>query len=135
MLKGELENSARPHENISFLPFQNQSEIPMIYRMADLFVLPSSGETWGLAVNEAMACGVPTLVSDRVGCASDLVDENVTGWVVEANDEDALGATLRQAIELGRGGLKGMGRSASERVRQWSYEETASGIEAAVLDC
>lgn len=57
------------------LPFQNQSRMPAVYRLGDVFVLPSSyGESWGLAVNEALACGTPVIVSDRVGCAADVVD-------------------------------------------------------------
>ena len=57
------------------LPFQNQSRMPVVYRLGDLFVLPSAfGETWGLAVNEALACARPVLVSTRVGCAADVVD-------------------------------------------------------------
>jgi glycosyltransferase involved in cell wall biosynthesis len=56
------------------LPFQNQSRMPVVYRLGDIFVLPSASETWGLAVNEALACGRPVVVSDRVGCASDVVD-------------------------------------------------------------
>lgn len=62
-------------ERVLILPFQNQSRMPLVYRLADLFILPSAyGETWGLAVNEALACGRPVLVSDRVGCAPDVVD-------------------------------------------------------------
>jgi glycosyltransferase involved in cell wall biosynthesis len=57
------------------LPFQNQSRMPVVYRLGDAFVLPSShGESWGLAVNEALACGTPVIVSDRVGCAAEIVD-------------------------------------------------------------
>ena len=52
------------------LPFQNQSRMPVVYRLGDLFILPSKfGETWGLAVNEALACGRPVLVSNHVGYA------------------------------------------------------------------
>ena len=55
------------------LPFQNQTRMPVVYRLGHLFILPSAfGETWGLAVNEALACGRPVLVSDRVGCAADV---------------------------------------------------------------
>lgn len=61
-------------ERFRILPFQNQSRMPITYRLGDLFVLPSAwGETWGLAVNEALASGRPVLVSDRVGCAIDVV--------------------------------------------------------------
>lgn len=60
---------------ILLLPFQNQSRMPVVYRLGDLFILPSAyGETWGLAVNEALASSRPVLVSDRVGCAPDVVD-------------------------------------------------------------
>lgn len=69
------------------LPFQNQSRMPLVYRLGDMLVLPSTyGETWGLAVNEALACGRPVLVSDRVGCAADVVRAGQTGEVFRAGD-------------------------------------------------
>ena len=62
------------------LPFQNQSKMPLVFRLGDLFVLPSAyGETWGLTVNEAMACGRPALVRDRVGCHPDVVRPALMG--------------------------------------------------------
>jgi glycosyltransferase involved in cell wall biosynthesis len=68
------------------LPFQNQSRMPIVYRLGDVFVLPSShGESWGLAVNEALACGTPVIVSDRVGCAADVVDP-ACGCIFAWND-------------------------------------------------
>jgi len=76
-LEQELEALARSAPGrLRLLPFQNQSRMPLVYRLGDVFVLPSAwGETWGLAVNEALACGRPVVVSDRVGCAPDLVGE------------------------------------------------------------
>src|SRR5207244_8667044 len=72
------------------IPFQNQSRMPVVYRLGDLFVLPSAyGETWGLAVNEALACGRPVLVSDRVGCAADVVDPSC-GRIFHWSDLSAL---------------------------------------------
>ena len=78
---GELDAEVKAISNADpdrfrVLPFQNQSRMPAVYRLGDLFVLPSSGpgETWGLAVNEALACGRPVLISDEVGCAADVVD-------------------------------------------------------------
>ena len=69
------------------LPFQNQSRMPLVYRLGDVFILPSRyQETWGLAVNEALACGRPVLVSDRVGCAADVVEPGVNGEVFRAED-------------------------------------------------
>jgi glycosyltransferase involved in cell wall biosynthesis len=67
---------------ISFTGFLNQSEIARAYVAADAIVLPSNyGETWGLVINEGMATGLPALVSDRVGCANDLVIEGETGSI------------------------------------------------------
>lgn len=59
---------------VHFLGFQNQQKMPVVYRMADVFCLPSTGpgETWGLAINEALASGTPCIVSDRAGCAHDM---------------------------------------------------------------
>ena len=77
------------------LPFQNQTRMPVIYRLGDLYVLPSAfGETWGLAVNEALACGRPVLVSDRVGCAADVVDAScgrVFSWAEPSSLPRVLG--------------------------------------------
>lgn len=73
---GKLELELRSKgENIIFLNFQNQTIMPLIYSIADIFVLPSLGpnETWGLAINEAMACGVPVAASVKCGGAIDLI--------------------------------------------------------------
>ncbi len=71
--------------------FQNQRRIAATYAAADALVLPStSGETWGLVVNEAMACGLPVIVSDQVGCAPDLVLEDETGFTYPCGDVAAL---------------------------------------------
>ncbi|MBN2167260.1 MAG: glycosyltransferase family 4 protein [Marinilabiliaceae bacterium] len=73
-LEEQLKSQSKNLPNIHFLPFQNQSQMPVVYRLANIFCLPSQGpgETWGLAVNEAMACDIPVIVSDKVGCALDL---------------------------------------------------------------
>jgi glycosyltransferase involved in cell wall biosynthesis len=73
----------------SFTGFLNQSEIPKAYVAADVLVLPGD-ETWGLVVNEAMTCGLPAIVSDAAGCASDLVEADVTGWTFPIRDMAAL---------------------------------------------
>jgi glycosyltransferase involved in cell wall biosynthesis len=84
-------------ERFVVLPFQNQSRMPAVYRLGDLFVLPSAyAETWGLAVNEALACGRPVLVSDRVGCAEDVVRPESNGWVFRHDDWDDFGVGLRK---------------------------------------
>jgi glycosyltransferase involved in cell wall biosynthesis len=83
------------------LPFQNQSHMPIVYRLGDAFTLPSAyGETWGLAVNEALACGRPVLVSDRVGCARDAVQEKINGEVFASDSWDHFRLKLTNVFQL-----------------------------------
>lgn len=98
LLGHEVKRLACQHpDRFRMLPFQNQSRMPVAYRLGDLFVLPSAyAETWGLAVNEALACGRPVLVSDRVGCAEDVVRPGFNGWVFRHDDWDDFGVGLRK---------------------------------------
>ncbi len=63
--------------------------MPILYRLGNVFCLPSKGpgETWGLAVNEAMASSRPVIVSNKVGCAADLVSEGANGYLFNYNDK------------------------------------------------
>lgn len=80
---------------ITFAGFLNQSEITGAYVAADALILPSDGgETWGLVVNEAMACGRPCFVSDRVGCGPDMIKVGETGGIFPIGDTTALGKML-----------------------------------------
>src|SRR5690625_3599340 len=128
-----LRSEANEMPNVHFIGFQNQSRMPVVYRLGDVFILPSRGpgETWGLAVNEAMACGRPVIVSDRVGCAPDLIIENETGWTFPGGDASALHRTLRKALAE-RGRLATMGEKARELIGAWSIGEEARRIEKAV---
>ncbi len=74
ILEKELHLFTKEHHRIHLVGFQNQSQMPMWYRVGDVLCLVSSTETWGLAVNEALACGCSAIVSDRVGCAEDFQD-------------------------------------------------------------
>jgi glycosyltransferase involved in cell wall biosynthesis len=132
ILKGEIERAAAADPaRFRVLPFQNQSRMPIVYRLGDLFVLPSSyGETWGLAANEALACGRPVLLSDRVGCAQDAVDDScgrVFSWADPLSLTRALASLLADA-----GGLAAMGRAAAQRAWAFDIGETERGLMAAV---
>ena len=123
-----------PPGSVHFLPFANQSEMPSIYAMADLFVLPSKGlyETWGLAVNEAMHMGVPCLVSDRVGCQADLVTEGQTGWVFKAGDiEEFTGALARALAAINRDHAALLDR-VGRRISSYTYTQATVGLKAAL---
>ena len=74
-------------DRVHFAGFVNQSEMPGFYRTADVIVLPSDArETWGLVVSEAAACGRPAIVSEEVGCAPDLIDNEYTGFSYTLGD-------------------------------------------------
>jgi glycosyltransferase involved in cell wall biosynthesis len=82
---------------VVFLEFQNQSVMPVVYRLGDALVLPSGyGETWGLAVNEAQACGRPSLVSDCVGCARDIIREGENGMIFRTDEWDDCVVKMRR---------------------------------------
>jgi glycosyltransferase involved in cell wall biosynthesis len=130
-----LKAKARGHHNVHFMPFQNQSVMPAVYRLGDTFVLPSQSETWGLALNEAMASARPVIASSRVGGARDLIRVNEDGWTFTSGDQSQLESVLRQAIGRGRTGLAQMGAAAQARSAAWSTEESARCIADTVLAC
>lgn len=109
--------------------FQNQQAMPRTYALGDLLVLPSCGhgETWGLAVNEAMAMARPVIVSDHVGCAADLVLPGRTGWVFPAGDRSALTGCLAEALADPER-LRKMGRAAQQHGAGFSYEAATAGL-------
>jgi len=115
--------------NIHFLSFQNQSSMPALYSIAHIFCLPSKGpgETWGLAVNEAMACGKPVLVSDKVGCAVDLVKDGENGYIFESGNLDNLIEKLKAILDLEK--IETMGKRSKEIISTWSFENIAIPIE------
>lgn len=115
----------REHLPVTFAGFLNQSEIADAYVASDCLVLPSDfGETWGLVVNEAMACGRPAIVSDRVGCGPDLISDGKTGAVFPFGNARALAECMvRFASDDER--LQTMGRLAQELVvRHCSVEQS-----------
>jgi glycosyltransferase involved in cell wall biosynthesis len=134
-LEGVLRERARGENNVHFLPFQNQRSMPAVYRLGELFLIPSRGpgETWGLAMNEAMASGRPVIASSRVGGARDMIQEGVTGWVFEAGNKDELSRVLQTAIQSGRAHLLEMGDAAQKMSQLWSTEASAKAIATAVI--
>jgi glycosyltransferase involved in cell wall biosynthesis len=88
ILEAELKFSSRNDSRFVFLDFQNQSQMPLLYRVADLFILPSlgPGETWGLAINEALVSGTKVLASEFCGGAIDLITRQ-NGMVFNPNTE------------------------------------------------
>lgn len=128
-----LRRDAAGFPNIVFAPFQNQTQMPRTYAAADVFVLPSCGrgETWGLAVNEAMCLGRPVIVSDHVGCAQDLVQPQRNGLVFPAGDVAALTAALREAM-ADPARLRVWGAQSREIIQGYDYAHATRGLLAAL---
>jgi len=116
-------------KRIHFMDFQNQSKMPVIYQACDLFCLPSKGpnETWGLAVNEAMAAGKAVLVSTKVGCAVDLVKPGINGEVFRSNDLDHLMQKLGE-LTGSKEKLTKMGIQSQQIIQNWSFEKQVEAI-------
>ena len=133
-LRAELEKRAIQlglSDRMLILGFLNQSQLPAVYRAADLLVLPSLYEPFGLVVNEAMLCGCPAAVSDRVGAKYDLVKEGQTGYIFPSGDVGAMAAILRKCLsdpEITRR----MGGAARARLETWSPVEYVDALVEAV---
>jgi len=124
----ELRNAAEvfPNLSISFPGFVNQSEVPRLLGACDILVFPSAVDQWGLIVNEAMAVGLPVVVGADSGCAPDLVEDGVNGYLVPSNDLDALKRVLRPLI-ADAGLRQKMSKASLEKIATWSFREYHAG--------
>ena len=127
-LRQSCEQYARDHGlPATFAGFLNQSRLPEAYIAADCLVMPSdAGETWGLVVNEAMACGRPAVVSDLVGCGSDLIVPGETGETFAFGDDLSL-ADILTKLAADRTVLERMGRAARQHVAGYSIDALTEG--------
>ncbi|WP_246000707.1 glycosyltransferase family 4 protein [Pontibacter diazotrophicus] len=134
VLEADLKEEAMGFANIYFLPFQNQSRMPAVYRAGNVVVLPSSGpgETWGLCINEGMACGLPVVASNKVGCAVDLVHESENGFIFDSNSEASLVKKLAACATKTKEELKEMGSTSRAIITNWSFEHICDAITKAL---
>jgi len=117
--------------HVHLLGFFNQTQMPLAYVLGEILCLISEPtETWGLVVNEALACGRPVIVTDTIGCSPDLV-ESANGWVTPLDDHDQLTKTLLLAIER-RAEWNKMGEIGRKKVAQNIFESMADSISVAL---
>ena len=132
-LRSQLESEAAAlgvASRVRFLGFVNQSQLPAVYASADLMVLPSEYEPFGVVVNEAMCCGCAVVASDRVGAARDLVAPVAPKFVFPCGDVQALIALLKNVV-TDRAGLQAVARAARAHIQTWSPEANiAATVEA-----
>ena len=130
----ELESEAAARgisEKVQFLGFVNQSQLPRLYKSADLMVIPSHYEPFGLVVNEAMLCGCPVIASDRVGAVRDLITHAETGFVYPCGQTDAL-APLLQLVLSGPTRLASIRQNALRRISTWTLQANVDALVEAV---
>lgn len=127
-LEKELKERSRGWGNIHFIDFQNQSQMPAIYHLADVFVLPSRSETWGLAINEAMACNRPVLVSSRCGAAIDLVQDGGNGYIFQSGNKSDLVEKMERLYSQ-QHHLREMGNQSFSRISRFSFENVCEAFE------
>jgi glycosyltransferase involved in cell wall biosynthesis len=136
-LKEELEATvaaAGKEANFRFHGLLPESDVPELLGLVDGFLLPTKREAWGLVINEAMACGVPVVASPWAGATRDLIEDGVTGFVVEPTDIPALSAIISRLLSDDPA-CKEIGRAGVEAVRaKASLARAAEGFVAAI-DC
>jgi glycosyltransferase involved in cell wall biosynthesis len=117
---------------VKFLGFRNQSELPALYDLCDVFVLPSVFEPWGLVVNEVLNAGKPVIVSDQAGCGPDLVRAGENGSFFPAGNVEALTGALERWTGDAPAREKA-GRRSLEIISAWGFDEVLKGIQSAAV--
>lgn len=126
-LRARLEAGSPP--DVIFTGFKNQSEMPAYYAAADLFVLLAEKEPWGLAINEAMACGTGVVSSDQCAAAFDLIDDT-TGLRLPAGDVAALARALPVALSKSAD----WGDGARRKIDGWSFKQDIAGLKQCLAE-
>lgn len=118
-------------EKVVFAGWRTYQQLPAIYGLGKAFIHASTTEQWGLVVNEAMAAGLPVLVSERSGCAAELVKPGENGFTFDPwNIEEIAGTML--SIHLDDHLREQMGKRSLEIIAHWGPERFARGLRQAV---
>ena len=138
-LRAKLESEAKTlgvADRVRFAGFVNQPELPALYRSADVMVLSSEYDACPVVVCEAMLCGCPVILSDKIRGRAELVRQAETGYFYPCGNVDALAALLREVLS-DRDRLKRLSEAARQRMETWSPKENIEGhvqaVERAVL--
>jgi glycosyltransferase involved in cell wall biosynthesis len=112
-------------ERVEFLGFKDWDELPRYYGAADVLCVPSRYDGWGLVVPEGLASGLSVIGTDRTGAALEFVKTGINGWLIPANDEDALYVSLCQAATLPKERLSEISRAARASVTEHTLQAGA----------
>jgi len=135
---GELRSSLKSqvsslnlHDHVQMPGFKQYPDLPAYYGLAGAFIHTSTTEQWGLVVNEAMASSLPVLVSNRCGCAQDLVQEGVNGFTFDPYNVEQLAELMWRAWSMEDGARSKMGGASRLIIREWGPERFGQGLKAA----
>jgi glycosyltransferase involved in cell wall biosynthesis len=118
-------------KNVFFEGFRPVEDLPIYYATADIFVMPSLREVWGLVVNEAMASGLPVLCSNKAGVANDLVKDEFNGYTFDPKDSYGLKNMLVVLLNDEKKRKK-MGRNSLQIIRNCTPEKYAEDLLKAI---
>lgn len=131
-LAEQMRGFRRPGDGVEIVPWVEPWELPYLYGQFDVFVLPSYYDGFSTVCSEAASMSLPLIVSDQVGCAPDLVEEGLNGFVVPAENVEKLAGALDNGIRLGKEGLRQAGRRTRERFKSLNsfriHHETIQSI-------
>jgi glycosyltransferase involved in cell wall biosynthesis len=133
LLRAPMEAFVRERglHDVRFAGFINQTDLPKHYGVADVFVLPSRYEPRGAVINEAMACGLPVVVTDRCGSLGDIVLDGENAFVYPAGDHAALARSLDRLTA--DAALRGrMAQRSREIIGGWTFERGVEGVKEAL---
>ena len=116
---------------VKILGFKNEKELREYYSIADLLVLPSKEETFGLVINEAMSAGTAIIASDKVGSSKDLVINGVNGFIFKSENLESLTTILEKALS-DKEALLNMAAKSEEIIKDWNYDKDLVGIISAL---
>jgi glycosyltransferase involved in cell wall biosynthesis len=137
-LRDKMEHACREVNcaRVRCFGFLNQSEIGRIYAAGDALVLPSRrgmGETWGLAVNEAMQFGLPAIVSDGVGCHRELIHPGKTGFVFDSAVSESLASGIRWYLGLSASARELAATACRSAIEKYTVQLAVDGLRSAVF--
>lgn len=133
--RAEIVNAIKVNqlENAVILPgFIQYTDLPSYYHQASVFIHPSIVEPWGLVVNEAMAAGLPVLVSHQCGCARELVREGVNGYTFDPGSTKEMAECMMRMHRMSEEQRLKMGKASLGIIEQYSPETFAHGLKNAV---
>ena len=111
-------------ENVHFEGFKTKAELQQYYQAADLFILPTREDIWGLVINEAMANGLPVITTDKCVAGLELVENNVNGYIVPAEDVKALSEKISSILD-NNSQRNAMANKCLEKIRNYTIEDMA----------